>query len=167
MKHTSQKIGFTLIELLDVIGILAILAAAVIIAVNPARQFGQARNTQRRTDVLAILNGVHQNAVFNRGTFTCAAGNIPTTITDIKKAAGGHDICSCVVTDYLSALPTDPSLSDVDATTAGNQPGPVTDCASDYVTGYRIQRDATTGRITVSAPSASSENPAETISATR
>ncbi len=150
--HHSPSNGFTLIELLVVIGILAILAAAVIIAVNPARQFAQARNAQRRTDVLAVLNAVHQNAVDNRGNFTCAAGAIPTTATTMRDTSG-YNICSCIVTQYLSLLPKDPS--------AGTG---VQDCSGAYNSGYNIQRDATSGRVTISAPSAELS---ETISATR
>ena len=52
--------GFTLIEILIVIGIIAILSSIVIIAVNPARQFAQARDTKRQSDVNAILNAVYQ-----------------------------------------------------------------------------------------------------------
>jgi len=52
--------GFTLIELLVVIGILAILLAITLIAINPARQFGQANDTKRRSDLTAILNALGQ-----------------------------------------------------------------------------------------------------------
>ena len=50
----ARQTGFTLIELLVVIGILAVLLAIVLIAINPARQFAQ-NNTQRASDVNAIL----------------------------------------------------------------------------------------------------------------
>jgi len=63
MKHTilsflPKKRGFTLIELLVVIGILALLLAITLIAINPAKQFAQANDTKRSSDVNAILNAV-------------------------------------------------------------------------------------------------------------
>ena len=135
--------GFTLIEILIVVGIMAILAAIVIIAINPGRQFAQARNTQRRSDVVAILDAVHQRMVDNEGNFaegtTCDA--LPTTVTNIA-STGGVDLCACLVTDYLAEMPHDPS-----ATGAS-----YTDCAA-YDTGYTIVKSATSGRITVNAPS--------------
>ena len=50
MKEITKK-GFTLIELLIVIAILAILAAAVTIVINPAELLAQARDGQRLSDM--------------------------------------------------------------------------------------------------------------------
>ncbi|MDQ5900766.1 MAG: type pilus assembly protein PilA [Patescibacteria group bacterium] len=131
--------GFTLIELLVVIGILATLLAITLIAINPARQFAQANNTKRRSDVLQLLNAVHQYAADNQGQF-------PTGLTASAAAAPiantGTDVCTAIMPTYISALPTDPSLNT----------NPVTDCGT-YDTGYTVSRDAQ-GRITVAAPSA-------------
>ena len=58
--HSKLKQGFTLIELLVVIGILAVLLAITLIAINPAKQFAQANNTQRSSDVNTLLNAIHR-----------------------------------------------------------------------------------------------------------
>ncbi len=131
--------GFTLVELLIVIAIIAILAAAVIIGLNPARQFSQARNSQRWSHLNAILNAVSANTTDNNGAFTCAAGAIPITATAMSPT--GYNICSCLVPTYLSSMPFDPSS------------GSYSSCTT-YNTGYNIVRDATSNRITISAPNA-------------
>ncbi len=138
--------GFTLIEILVVIGIIAILAAVVIIAINPGRQFAQSRNTQRWSNVNTILNAVGQNMADNDGTFTCAAGDIPTTATELGSGVGNYNIEPCIVPTYVSIMVFDPSGGTAAAS------------------GYEIQRDATTERITVSAPNAELT---ETIAVTR
>lgn len=137
-----MKKGFTLIELLIVIALIAILAAAIIIGLNPARQFSQARNSQRWSHVNAVLNAVNQNIADNDGVWTCAAGAIPAAATVMRSTAGGYNICSCVVATYMSSLPSDPTATGAHYTS----------CA-DYDTGYTIARD-TAGRITIAAPSA-------------
>lgn len=139
-----QKLkGFTLIELLIVIALIAILAAAVIIGLNPARQFSQARNSQRWSHTNAIMNAVNQNIADNDGTWTCTAGALPASATNMSSTAGDYNICSCLVTTYMSSLPFDPN-----ATGAA-----YTSCTA-YNTGYTIIQDATSGRITIAAPSA-------------
>ena len=55
--RTEQK-GFTLIELLIVIGILAILTAAVVIILNPGELLKQARDSQRFSDLDALKNTI-------------------------------------------------------------------------------------------------------------
>lgn len=52
------KKGFTLIELLIVIGILAVLAVAVVITLNPAELLRQARDSTRISDIAAIKSSI-------------------------------------------------------------------------------------------------------------
>ncbi|MCX6719350.1 MAG: type II secretion system protein [Candidatus Taylorbacteria bacterium] len=151
--------GFTLIEILVVIGIIAVLAAIVLVAVNPARQFKLARDSQRTSNVNALLNAIHQNMAEHRGVFVCGTStqDIPAVLTVVRNREAGDsnpylgDIAACVVPDYISSLPFDPILSAAHYNSV-----------SDYNTGYGIIRD-TNGRITAS----STGELAGTISVTR
>ncbi len=60
--------GFTLVELLVVIGIIAILFAVVLVAINPAKRFAEANNARRLSDINSILNGVLNYTVDQKGS---------------------------------------------------------------------------------------------------
>lgn len=146
----NQK-GFTLIEILVVIAILAVLLAITIVAINPARQFGQANDTKRRSDTTAILDAIDQYSAGN-------SGNLPTDITSM--ATGSAEtlnntnfptICSQLVTTYISALPVDPSAT---GNTSPNGTAGVTSCTTTpWNTSYTISKDSS-NRITIAAPNA-------------
>ena len=134
----KQRKGFTLLEVLLVIAMIAILAAIVIIAINPAKQLAESRNAQRRSDVNTILNAAYQYAIDNDGT-------IPTTIT----TAPALEICS--TTGAACAGIVDLGVLTLDEKYIVSMPhDPNGTCAVAGVC-YEILKTAN-DRITVSAP---------------
>jgi prepilin-type N-terminal cleavage/methylation domain-containing protein len=148
--------GFTLIEVLVVIGILAVLATIVLVAVNPAKQFKTARDSQRTANVASILNAVSQNVADNGGVFSCdgEAKLLPATSTVIKSGVDGYDIADCLSPTYISSLPFDPKKD-----------GAVWETTDHYDTGYLISEDSS-GRVTVKSDVAETTATGE-ISVTR
>lgn len=151
-KFNKLNKGFTLIEILIVIGIIAVLATIVIIAINPARQFAQARNTQRTSNVNTLLNAIGQKLADKKGVMADCLANIstvnpmPSPLTSttgklISSIAGDADL-SCLTPTYIpSGLPYDPNATGAHWTSA-----------TDYNTGYRVFQD-NVGRVTVFASS--------------
>jgi prepilin-type N-terminal cleavage/methylation domain-containing protein len=139
--------GFTLIELIVVIGMLTILFAIVLVAVNPGRQFASSRNTARQNDVNAILSAIHQYAADNNGSLPTAISSLTACAAPCATATAisntGANICANLMPNYLPALPQDPG---------SNNGAQITSCTT-YTTGYTVSRDSS-NRVTVYAPSA-------------
>lgn len=118
MHKRSQ--GFTLIELLIVIAIIGILAAVVIIAVNPGRQLAQANNAQRSNDANATLNAIGQFMADNAGTLpagidgTAASYQVLGTGAACVACPGVTTVGECLnlaaalTPTYLTSIPNDP-----------------------------------------------------------
>ncbi|OGY98057.1 MAG: hypothetical protein A2855_00950 [Candidatus Liptonbacteria bacterium RIFCSPHIGHO2_01_FULL_57_28] len=147
-KLIQKREGFTLIEILVVIGIIAVLATIVIIAINPARQFAQARDTQRTSNLNTILNAIGQNIADNRGIFTCSGSEftLPGSATVIRASIAAADIYDCLVPTYMPAMVCDPVE------------GEDCDDSGQYNTAYTVSM-ATSGRITIAAPETELANP--------
>lgn len=140
-----KRKGFTLIELLIVVGIIAVLAGIIYVAVDPGRRLAEARNAQRWGSVNSILNAVLK--------YSLDEGQLPPAVTGLNVdanyvigtgAAGTCGVCAAVALDpsdncinldpvlvdnYLSSIPLDP-----DGGTVAN-------------TGYYLRR-STNNRIT-------------------
>jgi len=145
MKQKTTKKGFTLLEILLVVAAIAILAGIVIIAINPGKQLGDTRDSQRSTDVNTILNAVYQYAIDNNGTLPASVTTSQTEVCATASCSGLIDL-SVLTTDekYLVSIPTDPTG------------------ASGNGAGYEIYKSSN-GRITVVAPDAEQS----TVSVTR
>lgn len=110
--NIKNRKGFTLIELMVVIGIIAILAAVVIVAVNPARQFASARDRERQAEILALTNAIYQYSVENNGQLP---SEITTTPTNLGTGSGLIDFTATgttpLVPTYIAEIPSDPGTA--------------------------------------------------------
>ena len=116
----ARQKGFTLIELLVVIGIIGILAAVVLVAVNPRRQFASARDTQRRADLYSLTNAIYQFATENNGSLPTAITTQPTCIGSgggCLNFADPLDPDNLLVPTYIAQMPIDPSPTCTEANT--------------------------------------------------
>ncbi len=133
-----DKKGFTLLELTIVLALIAILAAILIILLNPWQQIGKGNDAKRKHD-LDVLKKVLEDYYNDKGCYPLATQlcyDIPPGPVEVKKGFGAGaylDSYTCHIcadkdpnrpnfSPYLSVLPCDPEhprkqyLYQVDAT---------------------------------------------------
>ena len=113
----KQK-GFTLVEMLVVIAIIAILAGAVLLAINPAATMQKSRDTTRMNDLDSLRNAITLALTENEIMFpdTGASGNssggASTQSADGTNGYITYDIPTGKtggLAKYIPALPLDPT----------------------------------------------------------
>jgi len=113
MRKTLQK-GFTLIELLIVIAIIGLLAAVVLIAINPAEMMKRGRDSQRLSDVTNLKKAID---IYVATSFqipaTCVASTLygcgAAACTDAQRSSAGTGWVPIILTQNIPTLPVDPS----------------------------------------------------------
>lgn len=119
----------------------ALLLLAILIGmaawINPSKRLLERRNSQRRSDVVNILNSVYQYGLEHDGALPASIGSEPTMLCKSRAASceGLVDISSVVEDKHylLTAVPVDPREKGSNSA------------------GYQIAR-LSSGRISVTAP---------------
>ena len=90
IKSAQKKklFGFTLIELLIVIAILGILAAAVLVAINPAKRTKQARDAGRKNDIGSLATEVQAYYTTPGQGYYFAGAGCPGGLTTLTASGG-------------------------------------------------------------------------------
>jgi len=93
-----SKFGFTLIELLVVISIIGILAALVTVSFTSSQR--QARDTQRKSDIIQYRSSLESYANRTNGLFP--------SLTDSAGALASSTLCTSLA---LTSCPEDPKIA--------------------------------------------------------
>lgn len=114
-----------MVELIIVIAIIAILAAGIFVAIDPAKRINAANNARRSTDVASLLDALVKYQADNTGAAYSTVGALTAgQFSIIGTAATGCDavaLCTAKATtqaacvdlsalpkNYLGAIPKDP-----------------------------------------------------------
>lgn len=127
-KKKSNPTGFTLIELLIVIAIISTIASVVFVAIDPLTRFRDARDSNRWSDVVALLSAIKIDQVDNGGSYLASIAGLnsaqvymigtDTTSCDaynascdtpVSSSAHCVDITGLATEGYLAEVPVSPN----------------------------------------------------------
>jgi prepilin-type N-terminal cleavage/methylation domain-containing protein len=119
----NKNLGFTLIELIIVIAVIALLAAATFVAINPAKRVGDAGDATRWQDLTALADAFQAYLADNNGTLPSSTMTTGVTYM-LATTTGGDSTAGCdiaattteeflvldnLITDgYIGQIPEDP-----------------------------------------------------------
>ena len=107
MIKSKRNKGFTLLEILLVIAAIGILAAIVLIAINPNKQIEAAREAKRKSDQNAIAKAIQQY-IIEKGVYppklqeVGVGGTVGLCV--VAGCSNGIDLSSAL-SDYISSIP--------------------------------------------------------------
>lgn len=143
----NKQKGFTLIEMLVVIAIIAILAGAVLLAINPAETMRKSRDSTRLSDMDTLRSAI--NMALAEGVITLKNLNGATRNSGTgSQAADGTGYIEYTKVDptgtglakYIPALPKDP-------TNSGDYVYTFSSSADDYEINARLESASNTEKM--------------------
>jgi len=107
----NKNKAFTLIELIIVIAVIALLAAATFVAINPAKRVGDAGDATRWQDLTAIADAFQAYLADTNGTLPSSTMSSGVTYM-LATTTGGGSTSGCDATTTSAFLVLDTLISD-------------------------------------------------------
>lgn len=134
----SNNKGFTLIELLVVIAIIGVLAAVVLLAINPAEMLRKGRDSTRLQDLATLRKGIDA-AIANGVAWTpdatttaCDLGQVCLSNATTRSPAGVSGWIPLDISSTIPTLPIDPRQGVSTVVTNGTATGTTTITSMSY-----------------------------------
>jgi len=115
MNPAPRRNAFTLLEILLVVAAVGILAAIVIVAINPQRQLEKTRDAERQSEVNTLYDAIQQYNIDNNGYPSPVANLSDHEAAEICQDGTSDPSCinltNELVETYLAEIPSDPQAS--------------------------------------------------------
>lgn len=105
MQKSKTKKGFTLLEILLVIAAVGILAAIVLVAINPNKQLEAARVAKRKSDINTLIKAIGQYSIDNNGQYPSGIDTGAKVICPSSSPPVGCVDLSLLSPDYVANIP--------------------------------------------------------------